>query len=80
MDAVNTKPPRHLGPYELLARLGTGGMAVVYLGRRTGESGFSRLFAIKVLHPHLAEDEQYLKMLLEEARELSEAEIGALRK
>ncbi|MEM9877022.1 MAG: serine/threonine-protein kinase [Myxococcota bacterium] len=68
MEVAPGKPPRFLGPYELLARIGTGGMAVVYLARRTGESGFSRLFALKVLHPHLGEDAEHLSMLLEEAR------------
>jgi serine/threonine-protein kinase len=43
-------------------------MATVYLGRSEGEAGFQRLFAIKVLHPHLADDEAFRDMLLDEAR------------
>jgi eukaryotic-like serine/threonine-protein kinase len=57
-----------IGRYEIMGVLGRGGMATVYLGRSTGEAGFSRLFAIKVLHPHLAEEEGFVKMLLDEAR------------
>lgn len=59
---------RRLGPYELIAELARGGMGVVYLGRRAGEAGFERLFAIKELHPHLARDHEFVAMLLDEAR------------
>lgn len=60
--------PHTLGRYEVLSLLGRGGMANVYLGRHTGEAGFQRLYAIKVLHPHLAEEEAFINMLFEEAR------------
>jgi len=39
--------------YELLFKIGTGGVATVYLGRRRGPEGFSRLVAVKRAHPHL---------------------------
>jgi serine/threonine-protein kinase len=57
-----------LGRYEILGSLGRGGMANVYLARTWGDAGFSRLFAVKVLHPHLAEDAAFVSMLLDEAR------------
>jgi serine/threonine-protein kinase len=60
--------PEMLGRYELLGLLGRGGMANVYLGRHANAAGFQRLFAIKVLHPHLAEEEAFIDMLLDEAR------------
>jgi len=62
------QPPQTLGRYEVLSLLGRGGMANVYLGRHTGEAGFQRLYAIKVLHPHLADEEAFITMLFEEAR------------
>jgi eukaryotic-like serine/threonine-protein kinase len=62
------QPPHTLGRYEVLSLLGRGGMANVYLGRHTGEAGFQRLYAIKVLHPHLADEEAFITMLFEEAR------------
>jgi serine/threonine-protein kinase len=57
-----------LGRYELLGALARGGMATVYLARHSAEAGFQRLFAVKVLHDHLADDEDFVSMLLDEAR------------
>ncbi|HTR55739.1 MAG TPA: serine/threonine-protein kinase [Kofleriaceae bacterium] len=61
-------PPVALGRYEILGKLGTGGMATVYLARNAGELGFQRLCAVKVLHPHLAEEPGFIQMLLDEAK------------
>ncbi|RMG99458.1 MAG: serine/threonine protein kinase [Deltaproteobacteria bacterium] len=57
-----------LGRYRLLHRLGHGGMAVVFLGRKVGAAGFEKLAAIKVIHPHLAEEPDFVEMFLDEAR------------
>jgi len=59
---------RKLGRYEVLARLASGGMAAVYVARAIGVAGFERLVAIKVLHPHLAHEEEFISMFLDEAR------------
>ncbi|MBI5515758.1 MAG: protein kinase [Deltaproteobacteria bacterium] len=57
-----------LGRYEIIAPLARGGMGAVYLARVAGAGGFKRLFAIKVMHPHLAEESEFIQMLLDEAR------------
>jgi serine/threonine-protein kinase len=59
---------RLLDPYELIGELASGGMATVFLGRLAGAGGFQRLVAIKRLHPHLAREDQFVKMFLDEAR------------
>jgi serine/threonine protein kinase len=59
---------RRLGRYEVLARLASGGMAGVYVARALGVAGFERLVAVKVLHPHLAHEEEFISMFLDEAR------------
>jgi serine/threonine-protein kinase len=59
---------RRLGRYEVLARLASGGMAAVYVARALGVAGFERLFAVKVLHPHLAHEQEFITMFLDEAR------------
>ncbi len=53
--------------YEIVARIKAGGMATLFLGRRTGASGFSKPVAVKVVHPHLAEDPSFVEMFVDEA-------------
>ena len=43
-------------------------MATVFLARLDGVAGFSRLYAIKRLHPHLANEGEFVDMFLDEAR------------
>ncbi len=66
--AVGDLTGRRLGRYEVLAQLASGGMATVYVARAQGVAGFERLVAVKVLHPHLAHDEDFISMFLDEAR------------
>ncbi len=62
------RPLRRLGKYELIARIAAGGMAEVYLARLRGPMNFQKAVVIKVIHPHLASQEEFLRMLLDEAR------------
>jgi serine/threonine-protein kinase len=59
---------RQLGRYEILTQLASGGMASVYIARTQGVAGFERLVAVKVLHPHLAYEQEFISMFLDEAR------------
>ena len=59
---------RWIGDYEIVRRLRVGGMATLYLARLHGAAGFSRLAAIKVIHPHLVEQPQFVEMFVDEAR------------
>jgi eukaryotic-like serine/threonine-protein kinase len=62
-------PPGHkLGRYEILTKLASGGMAVVYVASAGGVGGFARLVALKVLHANLAHEEEFISMFLDEAR------------
>lgn len=54
-----------LGPYEVMSRLGQGGMGVVYLGRDTR---LNRLVAIKALKPAFTQDPRRRARLAREAR------------
>lgn len=60
--------PQSLGPYELLESLATGGMAEVYLAKRSGPHGFQKFFAVKRILPQLAEDADFVGMFVDEAR------------
>ena len=57
-----------LGPYVLGERLGLGGMAEVFVGRRAGPHGFAKRFAIKRILPDLAKDQRFVSMFIDEAR------------
>jgi serine/threonine-protein kinase len=59
---------QRLDRYELVAELASGGMATVFLGRILGVGGFQRFVAIKRLHPHLAGEQEFVEMFLDEAR------------
>lgn len=57
-----------IGRWELLRRLGSGGMADVHLARARGEAGFEKLVALKVMHPFLARSDRAVEHFLDEAR------------
>ncbi|MBF0940009.1 MAG: serine/threonine protein kinase, partial [Schaalia georgiae] len=53
------------GRYQVTARLARGGMATVYVAR---DERLDRLVALKVMHPHLAESEDFVARFRREAR------------
>ena len=59
---------RLLGRYELLFRIARGGMAEVHAARMVGVGGFEKLVAVKLMLSHLAEDEHFVDMFLDEGR------------
>ena len=58
------------GKYRLIAELGHGGMADVFLAVQAGPagSGFHKLSVIKRLRQNLVEEPEFVEMLIEEAR------------
>ncbi len=74
-DGVFRREANSIGPgsvvggrYEILEEAGRGGMAVVWRARLMGDAGFTRVVAIKQMHPYLARDRLYIDMFEEEAR------------
>jgi serine/threonine-protein kinase len=67
-NPANIGPGAMIGRWEVLRRLGSGGMADVYLAHSKGEAGFEKLVAIKVMHPHLARNPRAVEHFLDEAR------------
>ena len=63
-----SSPKLLAGRYMLYGEIGAGGMATVHLGRLVGTAGFSRTIAIKRLMPDFARDEQFVAMIVDEAR------------
>ena len=62
MKALAADDPRVIGEYRLRAQLGAGGMGRVYLGLSPG----GRAVAIKVVHPDLANDAEFLRRFSQE--------------
>lgn len=60
--------PCRFGKYELLQKIGAGGMAEVFKAKLTGEHGFEKLVAIKRILPHLSRNPEFLTLFMEEAR------------
>jgi hypothetical protein len=64
----NIGPGAMIGRWEVVRRLGSGGMADVYLAQAKGDGGFEKLVAIKVMHSHLARTQRAVDHFLDEAR------------
>src|SRR5512142_1169856 len=54
--------------YELIGELASGGMATVWLARMRRPMGFSRLVAVKCMHPQFAKAPSFATMFVDEAR------------
>jgi serine/threonine protein kinase len=63
-----TQLPAQIGRYQILGRLGSGGMAEVLVARLVSEGGFERPMVLKRILPELAKKPEFVKMFLEEAR------------
>src|SRR5262245_58344 len=68
-DFCMTTTPKRVGPYQILEKLGSGGMGTVYLGKHS-ETG--RLVALKVLTASLARESGFVERF--------NREIDAMRK
>jgi serine/threonine-protein kinase len=68
VSTEDLKPGTRLGRYELLLAIAKGGMARVWAARQHGQRGFSKTVAIKTILPHLAEEAEFERMFLDEAR------------
>lgn len=58
--------------YELLERIGVGGMAEIFRGMAVAGGGFEKPVAIKRILPHLSQDQRFVELLIAEAKILSE--------
>ncbi|MFE5538569.1 MDR family MFS transporter [Streptomyces sp. NPDC056519] len=66
MDQLTAEDPTRIGPYRLIARLGAGGMGLVYLGRSEG----GRTVAVKVVQAEYAGHPEFRRRF---AREVAAA-------
>jgi hypothetical protein len=68
-DGSSPGPPgRSFGKYEIVDTLGGGGMATVYRACLRGPAGAARPVALKLIHPHLSQEQAFVRMFLDETR------------
>jgi serine/threonine protein kinase len=60
--------PTRIDRYEPLKKLATGGMAEIFLAKQSGLEGFEKVVVLKRILTHLASDEEFVSMFLDEAR------------
>ena len=65
---MTTAPPKQIGKYQILDRVAVGGMAELFKAQLIGQLGFEKLVAIKKILPHLAGDQSFVEMFIDEAR------------
>ncbi len=64
--------PTKRGEFNLLRKIGEGGMAEVFLAERGGDEGFKTLVALKRLHGGFALDQYFIRQLVQEAKLLGQ--------
>jgi serine/threonine protein kinase len=77
VEPLGADDPRQVGGFRLQARLGAGGMGRVYLGYSPG----GRPVAVKVVHPELARDPEFMRRFRREvsaAQAVSDAYTAAV--
>jgi len=68
MVAKQQRARPQIGPYQILAKIGEGGMGTVYLTKMDGPSGFNKLAVVKELQADLVGSHEFVEMFLNEAR------------
>jgi eukaryotic-like serine/threonine-protein kinase len=67
-DHPTSDKPISCGRYELIERIGMGGMAEVFRARLPGPNGFAKTVVVKRILPRLLDDKLVLQMFIEEAK------------
>ena len=64
----DSETANQFGKYKVIKRISAGGMAEIFKARAEGLGGFQRMFAVKRVHPKHAGNQEFVDMLVEEAK------------
>ena len=64
----NKKTVEYKGTFRLVNKVAEGGMATVYEAEQLGPEGFTKRIALKVIHPHYAKRNEFLRLFIDEAK------------
>src|SRR6478735_4717568 len=67
-DAPARPPPKRLADFEIIRRLGAGGMAEVFLAKKRGAEGTFKLLVLKRILPAYGASRRFRSMFAEEAQ------------
>jgi len=67
-DAANRPDPKRLADFEIVRRLGAGGMAEVFLAKKRGAEGTFKLLVLKRILPAYGASRRFRTMFAEEAQ------------
>ena len=67
-DAIVRSPPKRLADFEIIRRLGAGGMAEVFLAKKRGAEGTFKLLVLKRILPAYGSSRRFRTMFAEEAQ------------
>src|SRR5262245_30849918 len=68
---MSFKVGEHIGPYQLLAQIGEGGMGAVF---KAYHPALDRYVAVKIIHPAFREDRTFIARFQREARVVAKLE------
>ncbi|MBN2385338.1 protein kinase [bacterium] len=65
--------PKHelgisFGKYTIMEKIAIGGMAEIFKARQRGVEGFEKLVALKRILPHLSDNKEFVRMLVDEGK------------
>lgn len=67
-NETNSQGLEEFGNYYLVEKIAVGGMAELFKARQRGVANFEKIVAIKRILPHLSDNDEFVRMFIDEAK------------